>query len=147
MEQDLPMSAQVSTSPSCVFLSSILPSETLRIAAAGLSGSVFFVANFKDGPESWEDRGRPLEMKTWEVLKTTRNAVAHSNLFFAGEGRIDHVYLGNRDRTKESSNNGGYKVIGCSVEQLEHFVDAWIRNVQKLRMGPSLIWQALEEAN
>ena len=79
-----------------------------------------------------------------QVLETIRHSVAHSNIFFGGEYQIEHIYLGSRrERLPET---GKYRVIRCTVGELDQLVDASIHNVQKLRLSPALIWRELEAA-
>jgi len=102
------------------------------------------VENFMRGPKDWQGAERGLESPAHEVLETIRHSVAHSNLFFGGERRIEHIYLGSR--MERLPDTGRYRVIRCTVNELGHLVDAWIRNVQKLRVSPALIWRELEAA-
>jgi hypothetical protein len=102
------------------------------------------VENFMHGPEGWQGKERRLKLPVHKVLNTIRNSVAHSNLHFAGEHKIQHVYLGSR--RERSPETGKYLVIGCTVVGLDHLVDAWIHNVQGLRVSPALIWRELEAA-
>jgi hypothetical protein len=78
-----------------------------------------------------------------KVLQTIRHSVAHSNLFFGGEKTIEHIFLGSR---REPEPTDRYRVARSSVHALNHLIDAWLRNVQKLRVSPSLIWPELDEA-
>lgn len=106
--------------------------------------SCFDVAGFSRGPSGWLGNERQLDLPAHEVLQTIRHSVAHSNLFFGGEVTIEHIYLGSRrERDPET---GKYRVVRCTAHELHHFVDAWISNVQKLRVSPSLIWRELEVA-
>lgn len=104
------------------------------------------VDDFDRGPIAWVDRERKVypDSLTHEVLETIRHSVAHSNLFFGGEGRIEHIFLGSRRERDPQTNK--YRVLRSTVGQLDNLIDAWIRNVQKLRVSPSLIWRELERA-
>lgn len=102
------------------------------------------VENFMLGPNDWNGKERRLESPVYQVLEIIRHSVAHSNIFFGGGHRIEHVYLGSRrDRLP---NTGKYRVIRCTVRELGHLVDAWIHHLQKLRVSPTLIWRELEAA-
>lgn len=103
------------------------------------------VENFMRGPSDRQGAERRLESPVHEVLETIRHSVAHSNLFFGGGGvEIEHVYLGNR--RERLPDTGKYQVIRCTVSELGHLVDAWIHNLQELRVSPVLIWRELEAA-
>jgi hypothetical protein len=56
---------------------------------------------------------------------------------------IQHVYLGNRLDRRDTAK---YQVIQATVTELDLLVTGWLRNVQKLRTSPSVIWRAVEEA-
>ena len=102
------------------------------------------VENFMHGPKDWQGTEHRLESPVHQVLETIRHSVAHSNLFFGGEHQIEHVYLGSR--REKLPETGKYRVIRCTVGELGHLVDAWIHNVQKLRVSPALIWRELDAA-
>ncbi|MDP2319178.1 MAG: hypothetical protein Q8O42_07575 [Acidobacteriota bacterium] len=103
------------------------------------------VDDFQRGPRDWTSRQHGLDAAVvHKVLKTVRHSIAHSNLFFGGERKIEHIYLGSRkDRDLE---NGPYSVLRGTVGAVENMVDAWIDNLQRLRTSPSLIWHELEAA-
>jgi hypothetical protein len=101
------------------------------------------VAGFSGGPKRWQGTERAVDRSVREVLEIIRHSVAHSNVFFGGQSAIDHVYLGNRT---PSLGPKTYTVLRCSVRELEHLVDCWIQNVQKLRVNPALIWRELKAA-
>jgi hypothetical protein len=101
------------------------------------------VRGFSGGPQQWYGTEREIDAQVREVLEIIRHSVAHSNLFFGGGSQIEHVYLGNR---RKEAGRETYSVIRCSVRELEHLLDSWITNVQKLRVNPALIWQELETA-
>jgi hypothetical protein len=106
--------------------------------------SVFNVDDFSHGPRGWLGKGRPMDLAACQVLRLIRNSIAHSNMFFGGENTIEHIYLGNhRERDPKTEK---YQVVGCTVHELNHLVDAWVSNVQKLPVKPSLIWRELDEA-
>lgn len=102
------------------------------------------VDDFHYGPRQWLEKSRPLDLPVHKVLSTVRHFVAHSNLFFGGEASIEDVYLGSR--RERDPNTQKYTVIRCTVGELNHLVDAWIMNVQRLRVSPALIWNELERA-
>jgi hypothetical protein len=105
--------------------------------------SFFEVDDFPAGPNAWHSTGVKPKV-VWQVLLSIRHAVAHSNLFFGGEKKIDHIFLGKRvDRDPE---NKKFEVIRCGVSDLNKLMDSWITNVQKLRASPALIWSELEKA-
>ncbi len=108
------------------------------------SWSTFDVDNFQSGPSEWVKEKRHRKLAVHEVLETVRHAVAHSNLFFGGKSKIEHVYLGTR-RERDSATRR-YRVIRCTIDELDHLMDIWISNVRKLRVSPSLIWHELEDA-
>jgi hypothetical protein len=100
--------------------------------------------DFRMGPRRWTSERRPLDQsEVHVVLKVIRHAIAHSNLFFGGESMIQHVYLGNRLDRRDTAK---YQVIQATVTELDLLVTGWLRNVQKLRTSPSVIWRAVEEA-
>lgn len=101
------------------------------------------VEGFSGGPKRWQGAERMVDGSVREVLEIIRHSVAHSNVFFGGESQIEHVYLGNRTK---GPGRETYSVIRCNVRELERLVDCWIRNVQKLRVNPALIWHELEAA-
>ena len=101
------------------------------------------VKDFSGGPRRWQEAGSVVDSRVREVLQIIRHSVAHSNVFFDGESKIEHVYLGNR---RPGAGRETYCVIRCKVHELERLIDCWIRNVQKLRVNPALIWNELEVA-
>ena len=106
--------------------------------------SLLEVDDFHRGPRDWTSREQRLDLVVHEVLQTIRHSVAHSNLFFGGELAIEHIYLGSRrERDRETDK---YKVVRSSVGALDQLINAWIVNVQRLRVSPSLIWCELDEA-
>ncbi len=78
------------------------------------------------------------------MLRLCRHSVAHSNLFFGGEAAIEHIYLGSRREPDAETEK--YRVIQVTVPGLNDLIDGWMRNVQKLRVSPSLIWREIAEA-
>ena len=107
--------------------------------------SLLHVDDFQHGPRDWTRRECPLDsVVVHKVLQTIRHSVAHSNVFFGGESKIEHIYLGSR-REKDRQTDK-YEVVQSSVGALNHLIDAWISNLQKLRVSPSLIWPELGEA-
>jgi len=102
------------------------------------------VDDFAHGPTNWVTNGYKLKSPVHKVLETIRHSVAHSNLFFGGDSKIEHIYLGSR-REKDPDTNQ-YRVLWCTVNELNHLVDAWITNLKKLSVSPSVIWAELEEA-
>lgn len=106
--------------------------------------SLLDVDDFSRGPRDWLGSERRLDLVAYKVLQTIRHSVAHSNLFFGGDLTIEHIYLGSR--TERDRETDKYRVVRSTVHELNHLVDAWILNVQKLRASPSLIWRELDEA-
>lgn len=103
------------------------------------------VDDFSSGPQAaWLGKESSLNSPVHKVLKTIRHSIAHSNLFFGGEQKIEHVYLGSRKEINSETNK--YRVLRCTVAGLQHFVDVWISNLQRLRVSSSLIWREIEEA-
>ena len=106
--------------------------------------AVLDVDNFSRGPRDWLGTERQMDLVVFKVLQTIRHSVAHSNLFFGGELMIEHIYLGSRRERDRETNK--YRVVRCTLNELNHLVDAWVSNIQKLRVSPSLIWRELDEA-
>lgn len=112
--------------------------------------SFFDVDEFHRGPRDWwtgQGARSDLvvhELVVHEVLQTIRHSVAHSNLFFGGEKTIEHIFLGSR--RERDPNTDRYRVARSSVHAINHLIDAWIQNVQKLRVSPEMIWRELDEA-
>jgi hypothetical protein len=105
--------------------------------------SMFNVDNFHCGPCAWDRNDQDLAtIEVHVVLQTIRHSLAHSNLFFGGDSKIEHVYLGSR--REKVSDTDKYQVVCSSVNALNQLVDTWLSNVQKLRISPSLIWHELE---
>lgn len=102
------------------------------------------VDNFSHGPRAWRGNEQAFNWPVHRVLETIRHSVAHSNLFFGGEQIIEHVYLGSRKG--RDPKNEKYRVVCCTVVELQHLVDAWITNLQELDVSPSLIWYEIENA-
>lgn len=104
------------------------------------------VDDFSNGPSSWFGQKRKLEIGTADkILKAIRNAIAHSNLYFGGEGKdIEHIFFGNRNERDTQTDK--YFVIGCTIPELNQLTKSWLTNVQKLRVSPELIWTELEKA-
>ena len=107
--------------------------------------SLLDVERFAGGPKGWirGDMGQ-LHLTVHKVLRLVRHCVAHSNLFFGGESQIEHVFLGSR--REKSENSGSYRVIRCTTGALDHLIDAWLDNVEKLRVNPAMIWRELRMA-
>jgi len=106
--------------------------------------SFFDVDDFHRGPQDWTVRDFRSDLVVHDVLQTIRHSAAHSNLFFGGEMTIEHIFLGNR--RERDPNTDKYRVARGSVRALDHLIDAWIQNVEKLRVSPWLIWRELGEA-
>ena len=106
--------------------------------------SFFDVDDFHLGPRDWTGRGFRSDFVVHEALQTIRHSAAHSNLFFGGEMTIEHIFLGSR--RERDPNTDKYRVARSTVHALNHLIDAWIDNVQKLRVSPWLIWRELDEA-
>ena len=102
------------------------------------------VDGFNRGPSSWFGLESSLSSPVHKVLAIIRHSVAHSNIYFAGENEIEHIYLGNRKDILPNTNK--YRVVRCTVYELEHLINVWISNLQKLRASPFLIWHELEVA-
>lgn len=106
--------------------------------------SMLDVDDFHRGPRDWTSREQRMDLVVHRVLQTIRHSVAHSNIFFGGELTIEHIYLGSRRESNRETDK--YRVVRSSVRTLNHLIDAWILNVQRLRVSPSLIWRELDEA-
>lgn len=106
--------------------------------------SLLDVDDFHRGPRDWTSREHRSDLVVHKVLQTIRHSVAHSNLFFGGELAIEHIYLGSRRENDRGTDK--YRVVRSNVRAINHLIDAWILNVQKLRVSPSLIWRELDEA-
>lgn len=103
------------------------------------------VDNFSQGPRSWESQGTKVNETVAKILERIRHATAHSNLYFGGASKaIQHIYFGNRYERDRKTDQ--YIVIRCDVAGLTALVNAWILNVAKLRISPTLIWEELETA-
>ncbi len=105
------------------------------------------VVDYSNGPSSWFGQ----ESKTFEfvtvdiILKAIRHAIAHSNLYFGGEGKdIEHIFFGKRN--ERDTQTGKYFVVGCTIPELNQLINSWLTNVQTLRVSPELIWAELEKA-
>lgn len=103
------------------------------------------VDDFGRGPRDWRSREVRLgDVIAHEVLKIVRHSLAHSNLFFGGEQKIEHLYLGSRiDRDRDT---GPYRVVKGTVAAVGHLADSWNSNLQRLRTTASLIWRELDAA-
>lgn len=106
--------------------------------------SSFDVDDYSRGPLRWLGNELQVDLPVHKVLQTVRHSVAHSNLFFGGDTKIEHIYLGSRRENDPETEK--YRVVRCTVYELNHLVDAWISNLQSLRVSPSLIWDELERA-
>lgn len=106
--------------------------------------AILDVDGFSSGPRGWLGSERKMDSVVFKVLQTIRHSVAHSNLFFGGDVTIEHIYLGSRKERDPETNN--YRVVRCTLHELNHLVDAWVSNLQKLRVSPSLIWRELDKA-
>lgn len=102
------------------------------------------VDDFSRGPCSWIGKEKSLDVTAAEILNILRHSIAHSNLFFGGETVIEHIYFANKRERDRTSNK--YTVIRCDVQNMINLIDAWIENLQTLRISPSLIWKELETA-
>jgi hypothetical protein len=102
------------------------------------------VDDFRSGPRAWLGKEAQLHAPVHRVLTIVRHSVAHSNLFFGGENTIEHIYLGSRQERDPKTNK--YTVVRCGVPDLNALVNAWIANVEKLRVSPALIWTEMEKA-
>ena len=104
------------------------------------------VEDFSRGPVAWLELEKPLgSMTSAAVLRTVRHAVAHSNVYFGGEGEdIDHIYFGNRTEQDEMTDK--YKVVRGTLADVTRMISSWLDNVGRLRATSALVLQALDEA-
>lgn len=103
------------------------------------------VPDFHRGPEYWSKTVKPVRDKVvHDLLKTVRHSIAHSNLFFGGEKKLEHIYIGSRLNRNDTT--GTYIVLRGTIKAVDHMVAAWLERVGDLRASPSLVWRELEQA-
>jgi hypothetical protein len=109
------------------------------------SWALFHVSGFHRGPRDWSAADRPLnDTVAHELLKVVRHSIAHSNLFFGGEQRLEHIHIGSR--LNRDDPNGPYVVLRGTIGAVDHLVSAWLGRLRDLRASPSVIWQEIEIA-
>ncbi|MBP7017064.1 MAG: hypothetical protein KBB23_07745 [Smithella sp.] len=109
----------------------------------------WMVANVEDfdaGPVQWKNAMNIVgkNVMVCDVLRVLRNSTAHSNLFFGGEEQIEHIFLGNKLEQDRMTNK--YQVFQCTPSSLDHLLNRWFLNMERLRDSPALIWAELEAA-
>ena len=104
------------------------------------------VDDFDAGPVRWNDAMSVVDknVMVWDLLQVVRHSTAHSNLFFGGEEQIEHIFLGSRRERVAMTNK--YRVFQCTPSSLDHLLNRWFLNVERLRDSPALIWAELEAA-
>ena len=102
------------------------------------------VNNFSAGPSHWFSKSCELDSTVAKILKTLRHSIAHSNLYFGGENKIEHIYFANKEERNNETEK--YTVIKCTISAMVVLVDNWIKNLCSLENNPNLIWRLIDEA-